>query len=190
MEADLKDRPVLTVSECLHRRRIDWLGPRHVLCEDLWPHLHKLCVRCCARYRPRWGRLRQGVPAQVSKCRCHQAFSVCSSAPSPSEQAPRDAHSVRMCGVSRGSYLLRRGCACGSGDGSAVSVRESAAKASDRAPRQRHAPFGAPRHGLASPPRATLRAGRARPRRVPAAWRWGLCGRGGGGEWDALYGKR
>ena len=105
------------------------------------------------------------------------------SAPRPSEQAPRDAHSVRMCGVSRGSYTLRRGCACGSGDGSAVSVRESAAKASDRAPRQRHAPLGAPRqprHGLASPPRATLRAGRARPRCVPAVWRWGLCGRGGG----------
>ena len=105
------------------------------------------------------------------------------SAPRPSEQAPRDAHSVRMCGVSRGSYMLRRGCACGSGDGSAASVRESAAKASDRAPRQRHAPLGAPRqprHGLASPPRATLRAGGARPRRVLAAWRWGLCGRGGG----------
>ena len=41
------------------------------------------------------------------------------SAPRPSEQAPLDAHSVRMCGVSRGSYMLRRGCACGSGDGSA-----------------------------------------------------------------------
>ena len=110
------------------------------------------------------------------------------SAPRPSEQAPRDAHSVRMCGVSRGSYTLRRGCVCGSGGGSAVSVRESAAKASDRAPRQRHAPLGAPRqprHGLASPPRATLRAGRARPRRVPAAWRWGLCGRGGA-EWNAF----
>ena len=118
------------------------------------------------------------------------------SAPRPSEQAPRDAHSVRMCGVSRGSYMLRRGCACGSGDGSAASVRESAAKASDRAPRQRHAPLGAPRqprHGLASPPRATLRAGGARPRRVLAAWRWGLCGRGGGVEcliWKALMAIR
>ena len=69
----------------------------------------------------------------------------------------------------------------GAAIGSAVSVRKSAAKASDRAPRQRHAPLGAPRqprHGLASPPRATLRAGGARPRRVLAAWRWRLCGRG------------
>ena len=49
----------------------------------LWPHVHKLCVRCCARYRPRWGRLRQGVPAQVSKCRCHQEGAVpCSPATS------------------------------------------------------------------------------------------------------------
>ena len=93
-------------------------------------------------------------------------------------------HTASACVVYRVVVTcLRRGCACGSGDGSAVSVRESAAKASDRAPRQRHAPLGAPRqprHGLASPPRATLRAGGARPRRVLAAWRWGLCGRGGG----------
>ena len=96
------------------------------------------------------------------------------SAPRPSEQAPRDAHSVRMCGVSRGSYTLRRGCVCGSGGGSAVSVRESAAKASDRAPRQRRAPLGAPRqprHGLASPSRASLTLSRTELNTLPRASR-------------------
>ena len=50
------------------------------------------------------------------------------SAPRPSEQAPRDAHSVRMCGVSRGSYTLRRGCVCGSGGVALGAVRARGAE--------------------------------------------------------------
>ena len=54
----------------------------------------------CPVCPPGWGRLREGVLAQVPKCHCHP--DPYPSAPRPSEQAPPDAHGRRMCGVAGG----------------------------------------------------------------------------------------